>query len=92
MALHSGPDGERLQSVAEAIIRRGWTLPALLVMEIGRPFAFLLGQAVWVAQPALSMLWPAERIGEVAALVESPTVWDELQRTLSRAGGDGADE
>ena len=90
MALQTGPEEERLQLVAEAIIRRGWALPASVAMEIGRPFAFLLGQAMWVAQPALALLWPASKIGQVAQLVESPAAWDVLHDTLSRAGTDTA--
>ena len=86
------PDRDRLQRVAEAITRRGWTLPALIAVDVGRPFAFLLGQAVWVAQPALALLWPVREIGQVARLLESPTAWDTLHHALTGASGNRSDE
>ena len=78
--------------MAETISRRGWTTPALIAMEVSRPFAFLLGQMVWVAQPALALLWSADAIGQVAALVESPAAWNSLHRALSGTGGEAVDE
>lgn len=67
-----------LQQLAHGIRRRGWRLPALVALEAGRPLAFLAGQLLWVAQPAITLFWPSARIGHMARMLEQPGTWETL--------------
>lgn len=67
-----------LNDIAETIHRRGWRLPALVVLEVSRPLALLGGQLLWLAQPALSLVISASTIGQYACLLEEPAALDKL--------------
>ena len=45
-----------LQLLAESITRRGLAVPAIFLLELARPFAFLIGQALRVGSPLLDPL------------------------------------
>lgn len=68
--------------VVQIIRRHGLQMPALLLLEAGRPAAFLGGQFLWVAQPALSLLVPSDQIRQMAALLEDPTAVRTLTAKL----------
>jgi hypothetical protein len=46
-------------------------LPKEPSVESGSLLAWLIAQAVWVAQPALEAFWPREKIQTFADLLES---------------------
>jgi hypothetical protein len=60
------------ESAAEEILEAVRSEPAL---------AWFLAQAVWIAQPALEIFWPQERITAIAELLES-------QRNIPPGGTD----
>jgi hypothetical protein len=62
--------------------QRGWSAPALLLIEAAGPLAFLGGQLVWLAQPLLSLLYPTTRLQQVAHLLEEPAALQALHRQL----------
>lgn len=72
--------------LARHIARRGLRTPALVALEAGRPLAFVAGQLVWMAQPALSLLWPRQEVGRIARLLETPDGWERLIQCLEREG------
>lgn len=72
MCHSQSPDDLFLHSLAEAITRRGLRTLALAVLEAGQPFAFLAGQVLWVAQPALGLLWQRNDVTQLAQLLERP--------------------
>lgn len=72
------------QQLARQIAQRGLRTPALVALEAGRPLAFVAGQLLWVAQPALSLLWPRQEVGRVARLLETPDGWEKLIHCLER--------
>jgi hypothetical protein len=86
--LDSGQDGAMpgslagndllLQRVARAISRRGLHLPALILLEAGRPFSFLGAQLLWIAQPGLRLFVPGVDVGRIARLLEEPETADAL--------------
>lgn len=85
---HLQPDQERfLQQAATQICRRGWRVPAVAALEAGRPLALVAGQLLWLAQPMLSLLWPSDRIGQTAHLLEDA---DAVQRLIEYLEGDQA--
>ena len=71
--------------VVQIIRRHGLQMPALLLLEAGRPVTFLCGQFLWVAQPALSLLVAPDQIGQMAALLEDPTAVRTLTAKLEAA-------
>lgn len=75
------------QRLARQIRQRGLEAPALVALEAGRPLAFLAGQLLWVAQPALSLVWPRDEVGRVARLFETPAGWEMLIRCLEKENG-----
>lgn len=75
------------QRLARQITQRGLQTPARVALEAGRPLAFLAGQLLWVAQPALSLLWPRHEVGRVARLFETPDGWETLIQCLERENG-----
>jgi hypothetical protein len=81
-----------VEQAAEAIRQHGLRLPALVVLEASRPFAFLGGQLLWVLQPTLGFLMPRVAIGEFARLLENPKAIDSLIAILevdeTHEGGD----
>lgn len=78
----SPEDNHFLDDITDLIYRLGLRLPALIILETGRPLAFLGGQLLWLAQPALSLLLPAREVGRVAALLEDPTAVNALLARL----------
>ncbi|MCA9979892.1 MAG: hypothetical protein KDD89_03650 [Anaerolineales bacterium] len=73
-----------VQSVATKLSERGWASTATAVLEVGRPLAFLGGQALWVAQPALSLFFDQETIRQFAQLLEDPTAVEALVQQLTQ--------
>ncbi|MCP4428118.1 MAG: hypothetical protein GY803_26830 [Chloroflexi bacterium] len=70
---HTASEQDRfLNQVAGAISRRGLRFPALIALDAGRPLTFLLGQFLWVAQPALSLFGPSQALRQTARLLENP--------------------
>jgi hypothetical protein len=68
------PDQDlHLNRIADSICRLGLQQAALLVLEAGRPFAFIGSQLIWLGQPALGLMLPKDRIREAAELLEHPT-------------------
>jgi hypothetical protein len=61
-----------LEQVATFIQGHDLHLPLLLMLEAGRPLAFLGGQFLWLAQPALSLILPGQWIQQTAQLLEEP--------------------
>lgn len=72
MCQSQSPDDVFLHSLAEVITRRGLRTLALALLEAGRPLAFLAGQVLWVAQPALGLFWKRNSVTQLAQLLEQP--------------------
>ena len=77
-----GDDDLLLEELAQHLSRRGLREPAAFAIEAGRPLVPLLGQLLWIAQPAFSILWPSERIGRLARLLERPGAGERLLARL----------
>lgn len=63
-----------VNQVVELLTRQGWRELALVALHAGRPFAFLGGQLLWVAQPALSLFISSTTIHQTVQLLEEPTM------------------
>jgi hypothetical protein len=71
-----------VNQLAYFICRLGLQVPVLVGLEAGRPFAFLGGQFLWVAKPALSIFFPSASVSHLAELLEEPASVDSLIATL----------
>ena len=71
-----------VEQAAEVIGQHGLHLPALIVLEAFRPFAFLGGQLLWVLQPSLGLVAPKTTIGELARFLEDSRAIDSLIERL----------
>ena len=70
--------------VADRIRRLGLELPAVTLLEAGRPLALVAAQLVWLTQPFLSLLMPSRDLAETAELLEDPESVGALIEALSR--------
>lgn len=64
--------------LASEICRRGWRVPALVALQSGEPLAFLGGQLLFVAEPALSLIVPPQWVRQTAQLLENPSAVNAL--------------
>ena len=77
-----------LRALAGELASRGLRVPALVILAAGRPLTFILGQALWVAQPAASLFWPRAQITMLATLLENDRAVARLQHYLTREDRD----
>ena len=60
---------ELIERVARQIGDRKLATPALLLLEVIKPFSFLASQGLLLAEPLLSFLYEEPRIGDYADLL-----------------------
>jgi len=94
-----GSNRESGEQLIEGLVRQigHWklTLPALLLIEIARPFSFVVGQGLLLCQPLLGYMTEEPRIADYADLLTDRNNLDRLvsrlEETLSRTtnGGEG---
>jgi hypothetical protein len=80
---HSPNRDPFLDQIATALHQRGLNSVALALLEVGQPLTFIGGQLMWLAQPALSLLWPAAQVRHLAQLLEDPTAVRRLMAALA---------
>lgn len=77
-----------LRAFARELARRGLQAPALALLTAGRPLTFVLGQVLWVAQPAASLFWSRSSLTGLAHLLEDEQSVAQLEQYLSREDRD----
>jgi len=73
---------ELVNQIAERIRVWGATGLVSALLDAARPIAFIGGQMLWVAQPALSVFMDGEQVAEYARLLERPEALDLLRTRL----------
>lgn len=73
---------------ADRIRELGLQSQAAILLEAGRPLAFVAAQMVWLSQPLLSLLMPRREVAEAAELLEDPASVNALIELLGRQPGD----
>jgi hypothetical protein len=71
------------QTAAHWLCARGWGESVGFVLAQGQPLAFLAGQLLWVAQPALGLLGGAEVARRWALLLEDTTAVSQLCQQIN---------
>lgn len=83
--------GEQLiKDLVQLIGRRKLALPALLLLEIARPFSFIAGQGLLLCQPLLGYFIEEPQIGGYAELLADRGKLDRLVDRLEKARSDAA--
>lgn len=72
-----------LEQIATTLKQRGLHSAALTLLEVGQPLAFIGSQLLWLAQPALALLWPSVPVRQFARLMENPTSVNDLMDRLA---------
>ena len=80
---HSPNRDPLLDQIAAALKQRGLHTAALTFLEAGQPLVFVGAQFLWLAQPALGLLWPSARVRQWAQLMEDPTAVRSLMDALT---------
>lgn len=90
-----GSNRESGEVLIEGLVRQigHWklALPALLLLEIARPFSFLVGQGLYLCQPLLGYWTEEPRIAGYADLVADRTNLDRLIARLAETRSGTAD-
>jgi hypothetical protein len=73
---------------AQWIARRGWTVPAVLLLEIARPFSFIASQGLLLCQPLAGLLNVDRPVAQASDLLANRSNLDHLLACLERAAGD----
>lgn len=81
--MHSPNRHPLVDQFATTLKQRGLHSVALTLLEVGQPLAFIGGQLLWLAQPALSLLWPQAQVRQIANLLEDPTAVKNLMAALT---------
>ncbi len=72
-----------LDQIATSLKQRGVHTTALTLLEVGQPLTFIGSQLLWLAQPALALLWPTAQVRRVAQLMEDPAAVNSLMARLA---------
>lgn len=80
---HSPNHHPFVDQFASTLKQRGLHSFALTLLEVGQPLTFVGGQLLWLAQPALSVLWPQAQVRQIAHLLEDPTAVRGLMSALA---------
>jgi hypothetical protein len=86
MVLLTPQEEELLRRVAATVRQRGLRGLTTVALQAGRPLTLVAGQLLWIAQPALSLMWPAHQIRKLAQLLEEPGTADLLLAFLDDDG------
>jgi hypothetical protein len=77
---------ELIEQVARQIGDRKLATPALLFLEVIKPFSFLASQGLLLAEPLLSFLYEEPRIGDYAELLADRSNVEHLMVRLEQEG------
>ncbi len=75
--------------VTDRLRQLGLQLPALIVLEAGRPLAFVAGQLLWLAQPMLALFLSRSEVSRAAELLEDP---ESVQSIIDLLGPEQSDQ
>lgn len=70
-----------LEKAAQVIVKRGLEVPAILLLEMHKPLANLIGHAVWVTMPVWALFFGVATTTELGALLSDP---DRIERLIQR--------
>ena len=82
MDLDASRRQQLIDRVAQQIVGRGMTAPAILFLEMHKPLAFLGAQLLWIAQPFLSIGLNNADLSDLITVIEDRAGVEELIERL----------
>ncbi|MBN1135706.1 MAG: hypothetical protein JXM73_03930 [Anaerolineae bacterium] len=76
--------GQLIDRVAERITRRGLAAPAVLLLELFKPFSFIASQGLLLCQPLSSWMNVERQVADYAALLADRSNVDYLVARLEQ--------
>jgi hypothetical protein len=76
--------GQLVDRLAERLARRGLTTPAILLLDLFRPFSFIASQALLLCQPLLGWMNIEQQVADYAGLLADRSNVDHLVAQLER--------
>ncbi len=77
-----GLDPQRREQLIDDLARRAahahLAAPAILVLEMYKPLAFIGAQLLWATQPFLGLMWNENDVRALARLFEDPANVEQL--------------
>jgi len=70
-----------LEKAAQVIVKRGLEVPAILLLEMHKPLANLIGHAVWVTMPVWAIFFGVATTNKLGALLSDP---EQIERLIQR--------
>lgn len=71
---------ELVQTLAESLVQRGWKAPAVMLLELLKPFSFMCGQLMLLGEPLFGPL--GGRVQRYVRLLEDRSAVERLLETL----------
>ena len=81
-----------VEQLAEGIVGRGLALPAMLLLEVTKPFSFLASQGLFLCQPLVGLVNQDFPVGDYAALLSDRSNIEYLIAHLERVRIEGKEE
>ena len=78
------PEQKLIERVADFLVRRGLTAPALMLLEVGRPLNFVGSQLLVFLSPFLSLIFKPEELKRFTRLLARRGSVDALVEAISR--------
>lgn len=78
------PDQQLIEQIVGKISQWGLIAPAILLLEIAKPFGFLASQGLYLCEPLLGFLSSETRLAPYADLLAEPRSLDALIVRLER--------
>jgi hypothetical protein len=67
-----------IEQLAQSIDRRGWGLPAVLLLQILKPIGFLASQGLLLCEPLINLISEETRVAEYASLLADRASLEQL--------------
>ena len=80
------PEQELIERVADFLVRRGLTAPAVMLLEVGRPLNFVGSQLLVFLSPFISLIFNSEELKRFTRLLAKRRAVDALVEAISRGG------
>ncbi len=77
-------DPQLIEQLAERIARRGLTAPAVILLEIFKPYSFIASQGLLLCQPLAGLLSLGGQVGAYADLLAERSNVDRLLACLEQ--------
>ena len=76
--------GQLIDRLAERLARRGLATPAILLLDLFKPFSFIASQALLLCQPLLGWMNIEQQVTDYAGLLADRSNVDYLVAQLER--------